>query len=169
MSPLRADLQRYVQAADHIDQVHARAAMSLRECVSVVMSWRPWWLKALLLARRALAQMLRINHPVDTATDDLLPDRLSFINGDKIAFFTVTAADEEEFVVLTAADTHLTVHLVVNRERTGPGPENTFRFLTVVHYHRWTGPLYFNLIRPFHRLIMRRLIAAVTNYERSPG
>lgn len=71
--------------------------------------------------------------------------------------------------MLTAADTQMTVPLVVNRERTGPGPDNTFRFLTGVHYHRWTCPLYSHLIRPFHPLIMRRLIAAVANYERSPG
>ncbi|MEV4094105.1 DUF2867 domain-containing protein [Streptosporangium saharense] len=25
----------------------------------------------------------------------------------------------------------------------------------VVHYHRWTGPVYFTVIRPFHHLVAR--------------
>jgi hypothetical protein len=30
----------------------------------------------------------------------------------------------------------------------------------VVHYKHWTGPVYFNLIRPFHHLVVSRMARA---------
>jgi hypothetical protein len=32
--------------------------------------------------------------------------------------------------------------------------------LTIVHYHHWTGPLYFNAIRPFHHLVVGSMVNA---------
>ncbi|MCP5103876.1 MAG: DUF2867 domain-containing protein, partial [bacterium] len=32
--------------------------------------------------------------------------------------------------------------------------------VTIVHYKHWTGPVYFNLIRPFHHLVIRRMMKA---------
>lgn len=31
------------------------------------------------------------------------------------------------------------------------------RFITTVYYKHWTGPVYFNLIRPFHHLVVSRM------------
>jgi len=32
--------------------------------------------------------------------------------------------------------------------------------VTVVRYHAWNGPVYFNMIRPFHHLVVGRMAAA---------
>ncbi|WP_218919788.1 DUF2867 domain-containing protein [Streptosporangium roseum] len=47
-----------------------------------------------------------------------------------------------------ATESHLTACLAVVAE---PG---RFHVVTVVKYHRWTGPVYFNAIRPFHHLVV---------------
>ena len=38
--------------------------------------------------------------------------------------------------------------------------KNRFYIMTVVHYKHWTGPVYFNMIRPFHHLVVRRMALA---------
>ena len=39
---------------------------------------------------------------------------------------------------------------------------NVCLWLTVVHYKHWTGPVYFNVIRPFHHLVVRQMARAGT-------
>jgi hypothetical protein len=61
--------------------------------------------------------------------------------------------------VLETADTHLTGYLAVVIEPLAHG-RTTFHNITIVKYHRWAGPLYFNVIRPFHHLVVRSVINA---------
>jgi hypothetical protein len=35
-----------------------------------------------------------------------------------------------------------------------------YYIVTIVHYLHWTGPVYFNLIRPFHHLVVARMARA---------
>ncbi|UCD31297.1 MAG: DUF2867 domain-containing protein [Desulfobacterales bacterium] len=35
--------------------------------------------------------------------------------------------------------------------------ENRFYVMTTVFYKHWTGQVYFNLIRPFHHLVVARM------------
>jgi hypothetical protein len=35
-----------------------------------------------------------------------------------------------------------------------------YYIVTIVHYLHWTGPVYFNLIRPFHHLVVARMAQA---------
>ena len=56
-------------------------------------------------------------------------------------------------------DTHLTAALVVVAHPLNFG-RRRFEVITVVHYHRWTGPVYFNVIRPFHHLVVGSMIHA---------
>ena len=62
----------------------------------------------------------------------------------------------------SATDTHLTAYLGVVAEPIPP--DNRFHVITIVHYQRWTGPVYFNVIRPFHHLVVSKMVkAGVTN------
>ena len=41
---------------------------------------------------------------------------------------------------------------------------NRYYVVTAVNYKHWTGPVYFNLIRPFHHLVVSRMAKhGVTN------
>jgi hypothetical protein len=89
----------------------------------------------------------------------LRPEEIPFAPGGKVAFFTVVAADDDRYIVLEAADTHLTGYLAVVTAPSAGGRAR-FEVATVVKYHRWTGPLYFNVIRPFHHLIVAGMTRA---------
>ena len=75
------------------------------------------------------------------------------IPGTKAAFFTVKMAQEDSYYVAEISESHLKAALGVVME---PLPNNLNRFhvITIVHYNRWTGPVYFNVIRPFHHLVV---------------
>ncbi|MCP4630164.1 MAG: DUF2867 domain-containing protein [bacterium] len=46
--------------------------------------------------------------------------------------------------------------VIKSRIRSLDSKTNRFYVITVVHYKHWTGPVYFNLIRPFHHLVVSR-------------
>jgi hypothetical protein len=148
IEPMYPELQRYAESADHLDMVGTEASLSLREGISKTLSWQPIWLRLLFLARGWLARLMRLEHPSSPPKRTLRPEEISFHPGGRVAFFTVSAGREDTYLVLTAEDTHLIAHLIVEVEPTGIEPENKFQIITAVHYRRWTGPLCFNVIRP---------------------
>ncbi|XXF76233.1 DUF2867 domain-containing protein [Myxococcaceae bacterium GXIMD 01537] len=38
------------------------------------------------------------------------------------------------------------------------GQRRRFHVATIVRYRRWAGPVYFNVIRPFHHLVVRGML-----------
>ncbi|MBC7871714.1 MAG: DUF2867 domain-containing protein, partial [Chitinophagaceae bacterium] len=89
----------------------------------------------------------------------LKPEDVGMIPGTKAAFFTVVMAQEDAYYVARVAESHLTAALAVVME---PLPNNLNRFhvITIVHYNRWTGPVYFNVIRPFHHIVVGSMAQA---------
>lgn len=154
--PELADL---LAGAGHVDVKTVDSDRSLRQLVAAAIDWWPSWLRGLFRARVVLARLLRPRLPVVPRAPRLRPDELPFASGGKVGFFTVAAAIEDRFLLLAAADSHLTGYLAFVAEPAAGG-RRRFRLVTVVVYHRWTGPLYFNLIRPFHHLVVWRLARA---------
>ena len=165
VEPMHREIERFTKSAHHLDAVSAYASLSLRECISNALSWQPTWLKILFLARGGLARLMRLEHPSSRPSRPLRPEEISFHPGGRLAFFTVSAGKEDAFLVLTAEDTHLVGHLIIEVDPTDTGTERRFRVITAVHYRRWTGLLYFNIIRPFHHIIMHRMIAAASRAD----
>jgi hypothetical protein len=166
LAPLHAEVERFTGAANHLDAVSACASLSLREGISNALSWQPAWLKLLFLARGGLAFVMRLEHPSPPPDHGLQPEDVSFRPGGRVGFFTVSAGKEDAYIVLTAEDTHLIAHLILEVAPTCEKPGRTFRLTTAVHYRRWTGPIYFNVIRPFHHIIMRRMMSAALTGHR---
>ncbi len=105
-------------------------------------------------------------HPSHPPGRSLRPETISFNPGDRLGLFTVSAGKEDAFIVFTAKDTHLIAHLIIEVEPAGKETGDRFRVVTAVYYRRWTGRLYFNVIRPFHHIIMHRMVtAALTDHS----
>jgi hypothetical protein len=153
------ELNPLFSGADHVDVKTTEADVSLREFVSGAMGWRPYWMRSLFRVRAVLARTLRLRDPDISAGPRLRPEDLPFVPGGKVWFFAVAGAAEDRYIALESADTHLTAYCVVTAERAA-ADRNRFHVITVVKYHRWTGPLYFNLIRPFHHLVVRSVVNA---------
>lgn len=153
------ELNPLLTGADHVDVKTTESNMTLREFVSAMVGWQPGWMKMLFRARTVFARLLRLRYSNIPAGTRLRPEEIPFAPGGEIGFFTIVGAAEDRYIVLEASDTHLTGYLAVVAEPVAVG-RNRFRVATIVKYRRWTGPLYFNVIRPFHHVVVRSMVNA---------
>ena len=151
------ELGALLRDADHADVVSTTAAASLAEFVTTALSWEPTWLRLLYRARSVLARLLRLERPDLSASAGTHTEELNLAPGTAAGFFTVAYADEDHHVILAAEDTHLTAYLAVLAGKRDPDGRRRFRLVTIVHHHRWTGQVYFTLIRPFHHLVVKAM------------
>jgi Protein of unknown function (DUF2867) len=153
------ELNPLLAGADHVDVKITEANATLREFVSGALGWQPGWMRMLFGARVVFARLLHLRNPQSLTGPRLRPEEIPFSPGGKVWFFTLVGAAEDRYILLEAADTHLTGYVAVVAEHLGHG-RNKLHNITVVKYHRWTGPLYFNVIRPFHHLVVRSMVNA---------
>jgi hypothetical protein len=101
-----------------------------------------------------------VKHDAPQELPDLYPEDIDFTPDKSVTFFVVRCAKEDLYWFSeTPEDKHLKAYFGVVVE---PLDSKTKRFyvITVVHYKHWTGPVYFNLIRPFHHLVVSRIVRA---------
>lgn len=151
------NLQKLLETADHVDVKSIEGTVSLRQFVSGMLSYSPGWLKFLYGVRWFFVRLLGMKQEGVPGGLNLPPESVSFTPGDAATFFAVKMAEEEKYWFAGITESHLTAHLGVVVE---PGQPRRFHVLTIVHYHRWTGPVYFNVIRPFHHLVVRQMMKA---------
>jgi len=82
---------------------------------------------------------------------------ISFTPGEQVTFFIVRRAREGNFWISeTPDDKHLRAYFGVVQEPSSHSL-NRFYVITTVFYKHWTGLVYFNLIRPFHHLVVSQM------------
>lgn len=149
--------------ADHVDVKVVTGDVSLPEFVAGMFSYYPGWIRNLYRIRWGFVRLLGMKQAGIPAAVTMRPEDVPMTPGEKATFFTVTMAEAERCWVAGAAESHLTAYLGVVVEPLAAGPQsvgNRFHVLTIVHYHKWTGPVYFNVIRPFHHLVVRKMAKA---------
>jgi len=145
--------------ANHIDTKQAQGAVGLRPFIANMLNYQPAWVTALYGVRWFLVRLLGMrqsgvpNRPRLSAAD------VPFSTASTTSFWRIVAAQEDQFWVASVTESHLTAYLGVVAEPLADG-QTRFYVLTIVHYHRWTGWVYFNLIRPFHHLVVGRMVKA---------
>jgi hypothetical protein len=156
--PIIAALAPYVDHADVVDVKVFEGRTPLRQMIASMLSYYPWWLIMLYRIRKLMVGLLGLaTQETPDALPDLQPADVSFTPGEPVTFFTVRAAEEEHFwIAETPADRHLRAYLGVVKEPVR-GPVCRYHVITTVFYKHWTGPVYFNLIRPFHHLVVARM------------
>lgn len=150
------ELKMYLQDADHTDIKTFEGEVTLREFIAGALSYSPGWMKFLYGVRGVFVRLLGMKQQGIPQNSRMKPEDVSFTPGEMATFFKVYAAQEDYYWVAGAAESHLTAYLSVVVE---PITEtrNRFYLVTIVHYNRWTGPVYFNVIRPFHHLVVNRM------------
>jgi hypothetical protein len=157
--PRHAELTFFFQDCDYIDFKTIEATVSLRHFISAMLSYYPWWLVGLYRIRELLVKILGLEkHENPDALPSIMPENLAFNPGEKASFFIVRKAREDAYWVSeTPEDKHLMAYLGIVAEASG-NDATTFHVFTSVKYLHWTGPVYFNLIRPFHHLVVWRMM-----------
>ena len=69
------------------------------------------------------------------------------------------AKENVYWVAETPEDKHLKAYFGVVVEKLSDSITR-FHVFTTVRYIHWTGPVYFNLIRPFHHLVVSSMMKA---------
>lgn len=151
-----------LESANHADvkTVTGPADLTMREFMARAFSYQPAWLTALYGIRQGFARLLGL--PPGEAPEKMrfTPDDIAFIPGEDLLFFTTQNAEEEHYWIGSVEDKHLDAWLAVAVEPGQSAATRTFHLLTVVRYNHWTGPVYFNVIRPFHHLVVYRFARA---------
>lgn len=153
--------ERYKKQSDYIDVKAVEGSASLKEFVASMLSYYPWWVKMLYRIRPVVVRMLGLGKQV--IPDDVFivrPEDVAFSPGQSTAFFIVCEAKEPHYwIAQTPDDKHLKAHFGVVVEELDE-ERKRFHVITIVHFHHWTGHVYFNLIRPFHHLVVSRMARA---------
>jgi Protein of unknown function (DUF2867) len=154
-------LKPFLTHANHVDVKQVEGNVTLERFMLGMLSYSPWWLRMLYRVRVCLVKILGLDgqHP-EVGVAGLIPREVSFQPGETVLFFTVRCAKRENYwIAETPEDKHLKAYLAVLAQPSA-ADATVFRVVTIVHYKHWTGPVYFNLIRPFHHLVVSRMAHA---------
>ena len=156
-----SELEQYFDGADYTDIKVFQGKTDMRRFIASMLSFYPWWIVMLYHVRELLVKVLGLaKHEAPEQLPDLKPEDISFTPGEKVTFFTVRSAEENIYWISeTPEDKHLSAYLGVVTETLGNDLKR-FYVITIVHFKHWTGPVYFNLIRPFHHLVVSRMARA---------
>jgi hypothetical protein len=157
---------RLAEGADHVDARTGEGAVSVTELAAGILSYRPVWMDFLWRMRGWLVRALGLGKQevhVLRFTGETLPVK----PGESLGYFQVVDSDSETFWIVEGKESHLEAVLAVFAEPL-PGKPGTSRFtvVTIVHYQSRIGPIYFNIIKPFHHLVVKYSMRNVLGDER---
>ncbi len=155
------ELHLYFLDIDYIDIKTIEGKTTLREFIAGMLSYYPWWLVMLYRIRGILVSFLGlVKHEKPEELPSFRPEDISFTPGESNSFFIVSKAKEDHYWVSeTPDDKHLIAFFGVVTEQL----ENEllrFHVFTTIKYKHWTGPVYFNIISPFHHFIASKMMKA---------
>ena len=159
------ELQPYVLDADHIDVKTVEGQATMREFLAGMFSYCPGWLKFLYGVRWGFVRLFGMKQEGIPESHEYRPEDVCMTPGEAMAFFTVEMASERVWLA-GIVDTHLSANVGIVREALENG-RFRFHIITIVHYNKWTGVVYFNVIRPFHHLVVAQMAKSGVNYTKS--
>lgn len=151
------------QGADHVDVKTGTGAVTLLAMVAGILSYRPGWMAVLWQIRVWLLRALGQGEKAVPDEERFSAETLPVKPGEMAGFFAVTDSDGETYWMAEGKESHLECVLAVFAEpdsASGPGMRR-FHIMTVVRYRSWVGPVYFNIIRPFHHLVVHFAMRSV--------
>ena len=153
-----------LREANHVDVRTMDTSGSLRGFAAAMLAYQPRWVTALYHVRRVLVRALGMKQDGVPHAATFSAATLPSAEGEKVGFFTVRMATSDVWAA-EAEEKHLRATLAVVA---APGPIGLrpLHVVTIVHYKHWTGPVYFNLIRPFHHLVVGAMMRSVATGER---
>ncbi|WP_031479063.1 DUF2867 domain-containing protein [Maridesulfovibrio frigidus] len=146
-------LNDLAHGADYVDSKAFSSNRPMNEFLERLITYEPTWLVFLYKIRGVVAKIMELKHDVVDHQNSKKKE-LDFNAGGKVDFFTSVDFNADHYWIGEAKDKHLSGYLGVVAEPTGSG-KTDFHTFTIVKFNHWTGPLYFNLIRPFHHIVVQ--------------
>ncbi|XXJ21629.1 DUF2867 domain-containing protein [Desulfovibrio caledoniensis] len=166
----RAEIQRLpgmdglLDGADHVD-VHAMDGTgSVCGVAAGILSYRPGWMAFLWRVRVWLLRVLGQGDRAVPVRQRWTAETLPRTAGEKVGFFSVVRSDGETHWIVEGRESHLEAAMAVCATCL-PNGRKRFHVVTVVRYHNLAGRVYFNVIRPFHHLVVLAAMRSVIGRE----
>ncbi len=154
------ELRVLLEDADYVGVKTVEGDVTLQEFLKGMFAYRPGLIRSLYRVRSGLVRLLGIRQQPLPEMDEWIPSEVPMLACGNIWFFSVSLAREDRYWIGSCPEeSHLTAFMGVVVEPL-PGTRTRFHFVTIVRYKRWTGRLYFLLIRPFNRFFVNRLARA---------
>jgi len=121
---------------------------NIEEITNLIFSSTPKWVNSLFVLRNKIVGLFGLK------TDILYEDNANFKVGGYINFFKIYSISDVE-VILGLDDSHLNFRALINNNSA-----NTYniKVITLVEYNNIKGKIYMTIIKPFHRLIVKRMV-----------
>jgi hypothetical protein len=131
-----------------------------------LLSYQPAWVTTLYGIRWGFVRLLGMKQNGIPQAARMTAADVPMSTGTESQFliFQVIATQEDAYWFAQASESHLNATLGVSCESL-PDGHNRFYVVTLVHYHRWTGRVYFNTIRPFHHLVVGAMMSHAVKDE----
>lgn len=159
-----APLMELIAKANEFDVKTVETTLTLREFAAAMLTYQPAWVTFLYRVRGAFIPLLGLKQEQFPTPPKMTPATLPMETGQTASFFTVVATEAERWWIVSATEKHLTAYLSIICEPL-PDGRNRFYAITIVHYHNWAGPVYFNIIRPFHHVVVHQMMQAGSRYN----
>ncbi len=155
------EVRELLADSDHVDVKTVESSNDLRTFLAGMLNYSPRWMVFLFRARGIFARLLGLRHESEPGPRTWKPGDIPFEKGALLSFFTVHDAKPDRWFIAYAKDRHLIGYLaVVAEQMKTAGGTRRCHVITIVKYLNWAGPVYFNVIRPFHHLVVKRMAAA---------
>lgn len=147
------ELKPFIDAANRVHVKSVESEKTLREFLAAILSYMPGWMRFLYRVRAVFVRLLGSRQEDTPQALAIGPEDIDFTKGAAMAFFQVVAGKEGRYLLGQAADKIITGTLGVIAEPLESGAHR-FHILTMARYNHWTGRIYFNVINPFHHLVV---------------
>ncbi|POS02025.1 uncharacterized protein DUF2867 [Flavobacterium croceum DSM 17960] len=123
----------------------------------------PKWIDNLFVLRNKLVRLLGLKTSGRITDRQKMLDNFKCEKGEQLGLFKVFDKTENE-VILGEDDKHLNfrVSLLIDKQTENKTDKNLI-ISTTVKFNNWFGRLYFLPVRPFHKLIVPKILKGIIN------
>lgn len=122
---------------------------SIEEICHLIFNSPPKWITTLFEIRNSLVKLIGLKTaPPKDYTDSFKVDGY-------VSFFKIYSIAEHE-VIMGANDSHLNFRAIVLNSK-----EECYniKVITLVEYNNLTGKIYMTIVKPFHRIVVKRMVS----------
>ncbi|CAM1372227.1 DUF2867 domain-containing protein [Tenacibaculum xiamenense] len=122
---------------------------SIKEITQLIFNYSPKWIDTLFSIRNKLAAIVGLKNSVP---EDYNND---FKIGGYVGFFKIYDLEGAE-CILGLNDSHLNFRVIIARQTL---EQYNVKVTTLVEYNNLKGKIYMTIIKPFHRIVVKRMVA----------
>lgn len=121
---------------------------NLLEITKLIFDNSPKWVSWLMALRNTLVKFIGLQ------TEKPSTAVIGFKEGEYIGFFQIMSIQDND-IVLGADDSHLNFRAIIS---CNSDQEYNIDLTTLVEFNNKTGRIYFSLIKPFHKIVVKHML-----------